>query len=130
MSSSGTRREDAWILNEQNTEPWLARGKFESLEDLKQKVATDLLSGFRFTLNEDEMDEKQYHTIFTYTLQNDLIPTVDNNIRISEDGTFNMYKHSNIIPKGKLQSILIHTDRFTRMSQVTNVPALQKNLSE
>ena len=32
MTISGTRREDAWILNEQNTEPWLAKCKFESLE--------------------------------------------------------------------------------------------------
>ena len=31
ISSSGTRRADAWILNEQNTEACLAMGKFESL---------------------------------------------------------------------------------------------------
>ena len=45
MSSSGTRREDALILNEQNTEAFLARDQFENLKDLKQKVASDLLSG-------------------------------------------------------------------------------------
>ena len=128
MTSSGTRREDAWILNEQNTEAWLAKCKFESLEGIKQKMASDLLSGFRLTLNEDGTDERQYLMIFTYTSQNDLIPAMDNIIRISEDRSFIMNKHSNIIPKSKLQSILNHTDRFTRVSQVTNVLALLKNL--
>ena len=74
------------------------------------------------------MDERQYLMIFTYTSQNDLIPAMDNIIRISEDRYFIRNKHSNIIPKSKLQSILNHTDRFTRVSQVTNVLALLKNL--
>ena len=91
-------------------------------------MASDLLPGFRLTLNEDEMDERQYLRILTYTSQNYLIPAMDNIIRVSEDGTFIMYNHSNIIHKSKLQSIHNHTDQFTSMSQVTNALALLKNL--
>ena len=96
---------------------------FKSLKDLKKKVASDLLPGFRLTLDKDEMDERQYITI-----QYDLIPAMDNIVRISKDCTFIMYKHSNIIPKSKLQSIHIHIDRFTRVSHVTNALALLKYL--
>ena len=74
------------------------------------------------------MDERQYITIFTHITQNDFIPAIDNNIRKSEDGTFIMCKHSNIIPKSKQKSILNHTDRFTRLKnlQVSNADQIEK----
>ena len=101
---------------------------FKSLKDLKEKVASDLLPGFRLILDKNEMDERQYTTIFAHTPQNDLMPAMDNIVRISKDGTFIMYRHSNIIPKSKLQSIHNHIDRFTRVRKVTNALALLKYL--
>ena len=57
MQSSETRIKAEWIAIEQNTESWLERDRFESLEALKEKGASDLLAGFRLTLDEDEMDD-------------------------------------------------------------------------
>ena len=92
-------------------------------------MVSDLLPGFRLTLDKDEMDEKQYLTIFTCTPQNDLVFAMNNIIRISEDGTFIMYKQGNMIPKSKLLLIIHnHIDRFTRVNQMSNALALLKNL--
>ena len=67
------------------------------------------------------MDEKQYLTIFTYTPQKNIMPAMDYIIRISGGGSFIMYKHDNMICKSKLRSVIHnHTDRFTRVNQVTN----------
>ena len=87
------------------------------------------MPGFRLTLDKDEMDERQYLTIFTYMPHQDLMPAMDNILRITDDGTFVIYKHGARIPKSKLGGVIRdHKDRFTLVSQVTNAVAFLKNL--
>ena len=129
MSSSVARREGEWNHHGQETEAWPALDKFTNLPDLKEKMADDLLPGFMLSLDMDVMGEMQYLTFFTYEPQQDLMPAMDNILRIRDDGTFVMYKHGARIPKGRLRAIIRdHKDHFTMVGQVTNAVAFLKNI--
>ena len=102
--------------------------KFTNLHDFKEKVVDDLLPVFRLSLYMDVMGEGQYF-IFTHEPQQDLMPVMDNILRIRDDGTFVMYKHGARIPKGRLRAIIRdHKDHFTMVGQVTNAVAFLKNI--
>ena len=129
MSSSVARREGEWNHHGQETEAWPALDKFTNLPDLKEKMADDLLPGFMLSLDMDVMGEMQYLTFFTYEPQQDLMPAMDNILRIRDDGTFVMYKHGARIPKGRLRAI-IHglEDHFTMVSR-SRIPSAFSKIS-
>ena len=129
MSSSVARREDEWTKHEQETEVWLASDKFTSLDDLKEKLSLDMFPHFRLTLDRDEMADKQYLTIFSYKPQQDLMPAMNSILRITDDGSFDMFKNGTRIPRSRLRNIIRdHQDCFTLVSQVMNALAFLKNL--
>ena len=90
MSSSVVRREGELAKYQQETQAWLESDKFINLEDRKEKLITDLLPGFRLSLEMDEIGVNQYLTIFTYKPQQDLTRHAEQH-QISEDVSFNMY---------------------------------------
>ena len=128
MSSSAARREREQCQHEQNDKTWLASDKFTSLEDLNEKLSKDLPSDFKVLLDKNSANGVQYLTIFTVASQQNVIPSMENVLKIIEDDTFEMYKCGCKIAKSKLRYIIHdHKNRFTLVSQVLNVIGFLKN---
>ena len=143
MASSAARREREQCQHEQNYKTWLASDKFTSLEDLNEKLSKDLSSDFKVLLDKNSangvqylkvlLDKNsangvQYLTIFTVASQQNVMPSMENVLKIIEDATFEMYKCGCKIAKSKLRYIIHdHKNRFTLVSQVLNVIGFLKN---
>ncbi|XP_057695201.1 gastrula zinc finger protein XlCGF26.1-like isoform X2 [Corythoichthys intestinalis] len=105
--------------------------KFTSLEDLKEKINTEMPRNYRISLDKDAIEKnRQFLTLFTYEPVLGLLPAMANVLRIGETGSFVMVKDGIKIANSKLRHILHgHRVVFTRVSQVTNALAFLNNYS-
>ncbi|XP_057695156.1 zinc finger protein 260-like [Corythoichthys intestinalis] len=129
MASSPARRsvqEAERIENE-----FIDSDKFISLEDLKEKINTEIPRNYRISLDKDAIEKnRQFLTLFTYEPVLGLLPAMANALRIGETGSFVMAKDGVQIANSKLRHILHgHRDVFTRVSQVTKALAFLDNFS-
>ncbi|XP_057695219.1 zinc finger protein 771-like isoform X2 [Corythoichthys intestinalis] len=131
LASSTARRlvqvaEAARIENE-----FMDSDKFTSLEDLKEKISTEMPRNYRISLDRDAIKKnRQFLTLFTYEPVLGLLPAMANVLRIGETGSFVMAKDGMKIANSKLRHILHgHRVVFTRVSQVTNALAFLNNYS-
>ena len=79
-------------------------------------------------LDKNSANGVQYLTIFTVASQQNVMPSMENVLKIIEDGTFEMYKCGCKIANSKLRYIIHdHKNRFTLVSQVLNAIDFLKN---
>ena len=130
MWSTAARMEEKFQKDEQAQKDWLAEDNLKDFKDLENKISEDLihLKGFKLSRDREDMSEKEYLTIYSYTLQLGNVPYMDKVLIIAEDGSFTMYKDGHQIPKSALRFIIHnHSSHFRSVSQVINAVAFLKN---